>query len=133
MPIPRLRRGLDGLPSPWPDRPGILLRDAFLYSDTMLLISPIMAFALHYLDGEHSELDLQEMLTRTTGRSFPSEAVRNFVQSLQSQGFLETDEFFALRDARHAEFRKAPARNPVHTANAYPREQIGRASCRERV
>src|SRR3982074_2283014 len=37
-PMARLRANLDFMPSPDPDRPGLLIRDAYRYSDATLII-----------------------------------------------------------------------------------------------
>jgi hypothetical protein len=75
---------------------------------------------LRYLDGEHTELDMQEALTRATGELVFSDAVREFVGALQQQGFLETEEFYRLREHKHAEFQQETERLPVHAGQAYP-------------
>ena len=40
QPLPRLRMTLEFMPSPVEDRPGLLIRDSFGYSDAMLIIPP---------------------------------------------------------------------------------------------
>jgi len=57
--LPALRPALDILPSPEPDRPGLLIRDPLHYADAVLYVPPTWAWALRCLDGEHSELDVQ--------------------------------------------------------------------------
>ena len=64
--LPRLRN-LDFLPSPVPDRPGLVIRDPFQYSDATLIIPPPLVKCLEFFDGEHSSLDLREYLVRATG------------------------------------------------------------------
>ena len=118
--LPRLRMGLDFLPSPEANRPGLLVRDPFHYTDLVLYLPPAWAAALPYLDGQHTALDVQESLTRATGQLVFSTEVRKFVGVLQKEGFLETEEFWRLRDRRQAEFRQAPQRQAVHAGMAYP-------------
>lgn len=118
--LPRLRRVLDIIPSPDANRPGLVIRDPLRYSDTILLLPPAWAMALRCLDGEHSELDVQEFLTRATGQLVFSEDIRKFVGLLQEQGFLETEEFERLRERREAEFQEAPQREAIHAGAAYP-------------
>ncbi len=123
--LPRLRSGLDIMPSPVPDRPGLLVRDPFRYTETMLLIPPHWAVALACFDGQQTELDLQALLTRRTGQLVFSADVGKFVETLRSQGFLETEEFYEMRDRRQAEFREAAERRPVHAGAAYPEDAAG--------
>ncbi len=119
--LPRLRAALDVMPSPVPDRPGIVLRDPFRYSEDTLLIPPAWVPVLSCLDGNHSELDAQAMLVRHRGGSLVfSDDLREFVDLLRSRGFLETEEFFAIQERRHAEFRASAERMPVLAGGAYP-------------
>ena len=40
QPLPRLRMDLDFMPSPVEDRPGLLIRDSYGYSDAVMIIPP---------------------------------------------------------------------------------------------
>jgi hypothetical protein len=108
------------MPSPETDRPGLLIRDPFHYTDTVLYVPPAYALALQCLDGEHTELDVQEILTRAKGTLVFSDEVREFVEVLRQQGFLETKEFHRLREQRHREFQEEQQRLPAHAGTAYP-------------
>ncbi len=119
--LPRLRAVLDIMPSPMPDRPGIVLRDPFRYSEDTLLIPPSWVPVLSCLDGNHTELDAQSLLVRQGGGTLIfSDDVRQFVNLLGSHGFLETEEFYALQEKRHAEFRASSERKPTLAGGAYP-------------
>jgi hypothetical protein len=111
---------LDILPSPETGRPGLLIRDPLHYTDTVLYVPPAWALALRCLDGEHTELDVQEILTRAKGTLVFSDEVREFVGVLRQQGFLETEEFDRLREQRHKEFREEHERPAAHAGTAYP-------------
>ena len=118
--LPALRRALDILPSPEADRPGLLLRDPFGYTEAVLYVPRTWALALRCLDGEHTELDVQELLTRATGGLVFSEEVREFVRVLRQEGFLETEEFERRREQRHKEFLELRERPAAHAGSAYP-------------
>jgi hypothetical protein len=118
--LPALRSGLDIVPSPDPNRPGLLLRDPLRYTDKVIFVPPPWTVGLRFLDGEHAELDMQEALTRATGELVFSDAVRQFEGTLQEQGFLETEEFYRVRDQKQAEFRERRERLPVYAGEAYP-------------
>jgi len=118
--LPALRRALDIFPSPEADQPGLLLRDPFRYTETVLYVPTSWALALRCLDGEHTELDVQELLTRATGGLVFSDEIREFVSVLRHEGFLETEEFERRRDERHKEFRQLRERPPSHAGSAYP-------------
>jgi hypothetical protein len=118
--LPRLRAGLDIIPSPDGDRPGFAVRDPYRYTDTVLFIPAVWAAALACLDGGHTELDVQEVMTRQLGRLVFSSDVRAMVDTLQAHGFLETEEYAQRREQKHAGFRAAASREAVHPGTAYP-------------
>src|SRR3990172_7235711 len=102
--LPRLRADLDVMPSFSPEHPGLLLRDPFRYSEAMLVIPPALVPALGCLDGERTERELADMLSQQLGAIVPAELLAHLVGTLQENGFLETEEYFRMREARHAEF-----------------------------
>ena len=55
--LPRLRMDIDVMPSPIRERPGLLLRDPFGYTETVLVLPHPWLALLSCLDGEHTELD----------------------------------------------------------------------------
>ncbi len=121
--LPRLRPALDIIPSPSPDRPGLVLRDPLRYSEDTLLIPNEWIPVLSCLDGNHTELDVQALLVRHSGGELVfSHQVREFVSFLKSRGFLETEEFIELQRKRHAEFRESQERLPAHAGGAYPED-----------
>ena len=126
--LPQLRPGLDIFPSPVPERPGLLLRDPFRYTEEILIIPPLLVHGLLFLDGERTEIDLQAELSRLVGQIVPGEVVRSFVETLKDGGFLETEEFDRLRELRHHEFAAADLRQPAHSGSAYPADDQGLAS-----
>src|SRR5581483_236969 len=113
-PVPKLRQTLDVFPSPVEEHPGILLRDPFRYSEAILIIPPALVGCLRMMDGGHTELELQDYLSKLVGQEFPLAHIRGFIEELQSCGFLETAEFEQRRAHRHAEFAAAPFRAPAH-------------------
>jgi MEMO1 family protein len=118
--LPVLRRELDIVPSAETNRPGLILRDPLHYTEKVILVPPPWTVGLRFLDGDHTELDMQEALTRAMGELVFSDAVRQFEAALGERGFLETEEFYRLRDQKHAEFRERSERLPVHAGVAYP-------------
>src|SRR5262245_30463650 len=118
--LPRLRRGLDIFPSPVPERPGLLFRDPFLYTNEILIIPPLLAAALSFFDGESTILDAQAYVSKLSGQLVPGEIIESMVGVMRENGFLETEEFERLRDARHAEFAATTSRLPAHSGSGYP-------------
>lgn len=112
------------MPSPVADQPGLLLRDPFRYTDNVLIIPPPWLALLQCLDGEHTVLDGQAILTRLNGGEIvPRDKVQDFVGLLSEAGYVEGEELNALKERRHAEFRSSPVREAVHAGAAYPDER----------
>ena len=108
------------MPSPTPEQPGLLVRDPFRYSPAMLIVPPVLVPSLALFDGEKTDLDMRTDLYRRTGQLVGGEILDNFVGALRTQGFLETEEYYQMREARRREFRDAPQRAPNHAGSAYP-------------
>ncbi|HEX5229406.1 MAG TPA: AmmeMemoRadiSam system protein B [Bryobacteraceae bacterium] len=119
-PLPRLRLGLDFIPSSDPEHPGLLIRDPLKFSDAMLLIPPPLVECLACFDGEQTSLDLRASLVRITGEIDTSELEKHLVETLSQAGFLEDETFEAQRQARVNEFVAAPTRDAAHAGSAYP-------------
>jgi AmmeMemoRadiSam system protein B len=120
QPLPRLRLGLDFVPSADPEHPGLLIRDPFQFSDSMLLIPPQLVACLACFDGEQTALDLRSNLVRITGEIQVGQIEKNLFDALSDAGFLENEKFEKLRAARIGEFQAAPKREPSHAGSAYP-------------
>ena len=122
--LARLRPSLDFFPSPVEDKPGLVIRDPFHYSDATLIIPPALVGCLEFFDGERSDLDLREYLVQLTGDLQVGDLQQHLIDALSTAGFLE-DEPFARRkqDAERA-FAEAPVRAPVHAGSGYPNEPL---------
>ncbi len=118
--LPPLRRVLDIMPSPDTSRPGLVIRDPMRYTEAMLYVPRAWILGLQCLDGEHTELDVQEILTRARGTLVYSEEIRHFIGMLREHGFLESEEFHQLREQRERAFREGSERLAVHAGAAYP-------------
>ncbi len=120
--LPRLRANLDCMPSPVPDRPGLLIRDAYRYSDATLIIPPELIESLRCFDGESTDLELRAELVRITGDLQVGELEKNIIDTLEGSGFLEDENYARLREERHRQFAAEPRREPAHVGSAYPEE-----------
>jgi AmmeMemoRadiSam system protein B len=115
-----LRTDLDAMPSPDPEQPGILLRDAAGYSSRALIIPPQLIRTLSFFDGQSTEDDLREFLVRSSGSFDVSEQLRNLVDTLAQSGFLVDENFRALQEKAHAEFAALEVKPPSFAGLAYP-------------
>ena len=120
--LPRLRLSLDFMPSPAPDRPGLLIRDPYRYSDATLIVPPPLVAGLQCFDGEQTDLDLRKYLVDLTGDLDVGELQQHLIDALSEAGFLEDENFARLRERRHREFAESPVRAPSHAGGAYPGE-----------
>lgn len=110
------------MPSPIADRPGLLIRDPYRYSDAVIIVPPPLVQCLQFFDGTQSELDLRSALVQLTGDLEVGELEENLINALSQSGFLEDETFARMRDERQQEFAAAPRREPVHAGSAYPDE-----------
>jgi AmmeMemoRadiSam system protein B len=108
--------------SPVPDRPGLLVRDPYHYSEATLIIPPALVHCLECFDGRQTELDLKALLVRITGDLEISDLVAHLVDTLNTAGFLENEAFESMRDHRRREFAEASKRSAVHAGGAYPND-----------
>jgi MEMO1 family protein len=111
---------LDFMPSPVEDRPGLLIRDPFHFSDATLIIPAPLVPCLELFDGEKTDLDLREYLVQLTGDLQVSELEHHLLDTLSGAGFLLDDKFHAIRDEKQQAFAEAPQREAVHAGAAYP-------------
>jgi AmmeMemoRadiSam system protein B len=120
--LPALR-SLDFMPSPVPDRPGLLIRDPYRFSDATLIVPPALTGGLQFFDGSHSELDLREYMVRLTGNLDVGGLVQHLVETLSVAGFLEDDNFEQRKKQAEQEFADAPLRDSVHAGSGYPADE----------
>jgi AmmeMemoRadiSam system protein B len=104
------------------DRPGLLIRDPYQYSDATLIVPPALVATLECFDGEQTDLELRKALVEITGDLDVGELQSHLISALSSAGFLHDDSFTEMRDARHREFAEAAEREPAHAGGAYPAE-----------
>ncbi len=113
---------LDFLPSPLEDRPGLMMRDPFGYSDVTLIVPPPLVPLLAMFDGEQSEDELREAIYRMTNDLRSGEIMKHLKEALERAGFLEGPVFEQMREARQRAFAESPVRQAAHAGSAYPEE-----------
>lgn len=111
---------LDFRPSPVDDRPGLLIRDPYQYSDATLIVPPPLVRSLELFDGEQTELDLRKALVDITGELDVGELQEHLVSTLSGAGFLLDSAFEQLRSDCERGFAAASTREPAHAGSAYP-------------
>ena len=108
------------MPSHLEDRPGLLIRDPFQFSDAILIVPPALVGVLQLFDGQHTMLEMKEILYRATNELESGAILTHLFETLSQAGFLDDDRFAEMREARRAEFRESPTRLPSHAGSAYP-------------
>jgi MEMO1 family protein len=123
-PLPRIRLNLDFMPSPIADRPGLLIRDPFRYSDVTAIIPAPLVPCLRFFDGTKTFSDLRKMLQNLTGLEEVDELVHHLVDTLSQAAFLENDVYRVIKTGRHQEFAGAEQRPAVHAGSSYPEDAV---------
>ena len=118
--LSRLRLDLEFTPSPMEERPGLMIRDPFHYSDVTLVVPPPLVPLLAYFDGEQDEGDLRRALLEMTGDLTSGEVARQMQTALDQAGFLEGEAFEDLKARREHEFAEAGIILAGHAGGAYP-------------
>ena len=108
--------------SPVPERPGLLIRDPYRYTDAMIIVPPPLVPCLECFDGLQTELDLRAELVRITGRLDVGEIQGQLLDTLRESGFLEDEVFEGMRAGCKRAFAESPRRKPAHAGSAYPAE-----------
>lgn len=111
------------MPSPVEERPGLLIRDSFRYSDAVLIIPPPLVQSLACFDGQQTQLDLRASLVETLGELQVGELEDQLIDVLTRSGFLEDEVFQTMKEKREREFADASVRQPSHAGSAYPEER----------
>lgn len=122
--LARLRPTLDFMPSPMEDRPGLVLRDPFHFSDATLIVPPPLLPCLEFFDGTHSGLDLREFLVRMTGDLQVGALQEHLTKSLSDAGFLEDENFARRKHEAERAFAESAQRRPAHAGSGYPDEAV---------
>lgn len=118
--LPRLRMELDFMPSPVEQRPGLLIRDPFHYSDATLIIPPPLVACLEYFDGEQTDLDLRKALVELTGDLEVGDLEQHLITTLSAAGFLLDETYLRMREECQRDFAEAGERVAAHAGSAYP-------------
>ena len=117
-----MRRDLDIMPSPVPDRPGLLIRDPMRYSDAVVIIPWELAPCLEFFNGEHSGLDLRAELVRLAGHLDTTELFDQLLKALSDSAFLVDEKFAERRRECEQQFADAPVRPAAQAGGGYPDE-----------
>jgi MEMO1 family protein len=85
-----------------------------------LIVPPALVGCLACFDGNKTEEDLRQVLTRATGRPTVSEIAVDLVRTLREAGMLDDELYARLKSERHRQFAEAPRRAAAHAGGGYP-------------
>lgn len=108
------------MPSPVPERPGLLVRDPLQFTPAVIVVPPPLVPLLAYFDGRHSELDLKAEVVRLSGSIEGAAVARHLIDTLSQAGFLDDPNSQHQRAERLRAFADLPRRLPAHAGSAYP-------------
>lgn len=117
---PKLRRGLQAFPV---DRDGhrfVALCDGMGYAHDSLLIPLQLARLLDHMNGDNSLRDLQAFYLKTTGELLFTEYLRDLVEKLDENLFLESDRFLEILARERGAFEQDPVRRMQFAGKSYP-------------
>ena len=95
------------MPSPIEDRPGLLMRDSFRFSDATLVIPPPLVPVLDLFNGHSTELDLREALTRITGELTVGGLAQHLITTLDEAAFLDNATYAQRKQDKYREIGRA--------------------------
>ncbi len=98
------------------------LRDPMRYTDKILMVPGAVLAVISYFDGRHSMLDVQYEFTRKFGDILFQEKLAQIIESLDANGFLESESFAERRKAIDDGFAAAKVRQPAHAGGGYEAE-----------
>jgi len=95
------------------------LRDPSGISQQIVLLSPDVFYLLQFFDGRHSVHDLRQKYVETFGKLLYEEQLKQILQNLDSNLFLDNNNFASQLKAIEQEFRDSSVRPAVHAGTSY--------------
>ena len=122
MILPKLRADLNFMPSPIADKPGLLIRDVYQYSNEKLIVPPLLVQGLKFFNGTRTDADLCAELVRLSGKSETENAAKQLIETLSNAGFLENQIHWDMKERQQRSFSGNPVRQAKHMGSAYPQD-----------
>jgi AmmeMemoRadiSam system protein B len=120
---PRLRP-VEAIPIQQDGKTLVYLKDPLKFASPMVF-SPVGYFLLMHCDGQHSLIDIQEAFSKQFGQVLLNSELRDFIDTLDQNYYLQTDRFASYRDSVLDEFRRLPVRSAAHVGGVYQPDPAG--------
>jgi AmmeMemoRadiSam system protein B len=114
-------RPVEAIPIEQEGKTLICLKDPLKFAPP-LVFSPVGYFLLAHMDGRHSFVDIQAAYGKQFGQLLLTEELKEFLETLDRNYYLQSQRFDAHRDAVVDEFRRRPARSAAHVGAVYNAE-----------
>ncbi|MCZ6872266.1 MAG: AmmeMemoRadiSam system protein B [bacterium] len=127
MTLPAIRQ-IDAFPIEHEGRQFICLRDTEGIVQEQLLLTPLAFFIACQLNGQNDVSDIQHAFARQfSGQILRSADVQEVVEMLDKGGFLQSEQFFAMRQRVEDVFTASTTRPAYLAGTSYPEhpEQLG--------
>ncbi len=95
------------------------LRDPARYTNSMLLVPAVTLAIVALLDGTRSVSEAGREFARRHGQAVPESRIRDIVEKLDAEGFLEGESFERRRAKMDGEFAAAAVRPAAHAGSGY--------------
>ncbi len=117
---PKLRDGLEGHTVEHSGKKMLLLRDRTGFTPQSLIFSPPVVSILVEMNGSNSLRDLQANFMRQTGQLLHIDELKNLVETLDENLFLDNDRFRSFAAKEISEFLGSPVRKMRYAGISYP-------------
>ena len=120
---PRLRY-LEALPHTQDGKTFVVLRDPLQITEATLIISPALYQILPLFNGANSLLDIQAVLTRSSGRIVFREELEKLLGRFDEALFLDNDHFKQHYEQVLRDFQSQNTRPCSHAGQSYPADPV---------
>lgn len=100
----------------------VILKDPLQLAEGMLMVPPLLFFALTFFDGKHSIPQIQEEVKRQTGIRIPTDNMEEMILRLDQHFFLHSSAFQKAYQEMMDAFHASPVRPPAHAETVYETE-----------
>jgi hypothetical protein len=102
--------------------PLVCVRDPAGFAERPIFLNQSLVFLVSRMNGKNSLRDIQADFLRETGEILPMEQLRDLVEQLDEQRYLDSERFRSYWEQQIRDFLEAPVRLAMHAHTAYEGE-----------